>query len=707
MIWMRQELAEAQLAALAIAADPQIPGSQAAPFRNRQRAKKLRNKRVRPNKFLDSTLRAPTDAAGNLLSDTTGFPPHDPGTLSAADTWSALPNNNPFINGLLTGAKWGRVDPDSGSTTELAVYFHGAGTMDLSLSGLTNLNTVTTYAWSIQEQSAADAAMQGYEAVANVRFTPTTLASLANIRWALLDSTDQPSTGNIGYAFTPETGAYQGLTTLNRDSYLANINAGALEPGSLYAMVFGHELGHSLGLKHPHERDQAYAPFPGVTASNSTGSNNLNSSPWTVMTYNLYGTNTPYMAPTGENFGRGHLIGPGAFDIAAAQYLYGANTNHNTTNNTYYLDRVNLNGYSCIWDNGGSDTISAALADTFVAIDLRNATLLNSTGGGGFVSRIGSEYAGFTIAYNATGNCIIENAIGSAFADTMRGNSSNNMLDGGGGTDTALFLGRSSDYSFALDSKQRLLVRDGAASRDGTDTLINVENLRFTDSTLVTSEIINGLSNPGTGNTTAPPTQTNNSGSGGGGGGVSSSGASTAPALVAPEPGSEASSNSNSSSSGEPEFTPSTRITGNRITGDAGDNQLYPPNPGRWILTGRAGADTFVFSVKEKRSKRNADTLTDYNRAEGDTIALLANIFPEIVKNGIRFQQVRSKKQLKQASRQKSNLIYQQRTGHLLYDDNGQKDGLGARGGLFAICINTASLRQESFTLLESISILS
>ena len=701
MSWMRHELLEVLGAARAIGADPRIRGSKATPFRNWQRGKHPPNKRARPSKFLDSTLSAPANATGNLLSDTAGFPANDPGTLSAADTWSALPNNNPFINGLLTGAKWGRVDPDSGSTTELAVYFHGAGTMDLSLTGLTNLNTVTTYAWSIQEQSAADAAMQGYEAVANVRFTPTPLASLANIRWALLDSTDQPSAGNIGYSFTPETGAYQGLTTLNRDSYLANINAGALEPGSLYAMVFGHELGHSLGLKHPHDRDPAYAPFPGVTASNSTGSNNLNSSPWTVMTYNLYGTNTPYMAPTGENFGRGHLIGPGAFDIAAAQYLYGANTNHNTTNNTYYLDRVNLNGYSCIWDNGGSDTISAALADTFVAIDLRNATLLNAPGGGGFVSRIGSEYAGFTIAYNATGNCIIENAIGSAFADTMRGNSSNNMLDGGGGTDTALFLGRSSDYSFALDSTQRLLVRDGAANRDGTDTLINVENLRFADTTLATSEIINGLSNPGTGNTTAPPAQTNNSG-----GGSSSGGASTAPALVAPEPSSETSSNSNSSSRGEPEFTPSTRITGNRITGDAGDNQLYPANPGRWVLTGRAGADTFGFSVKEKKNKRNADTLTDYNRAEGDTIALSANIFPRIAKDGIRFQKVRSKKQLKQASRQKSNLIYQQRTGQLLYDANGSKDGLGSKGGIFAICPGIPSINSDSFVLLESSALL-
>jgi len=71
-----------------------------------------------------------------------------------------------------------------------------------------------------------------------------------------------------------------------------------------------------------------------------------------------------------------------------------------------------------------------------VKIDLRNATLQNSPGGGGYISRINNEFKGYTIAYNSTGSCIIENATGSSAADTLTGNSVNNILNGGAGKDT-------------------------------------------------------------------------------------------------------------------------------------------------------------------------------------------------------------------------------------------------------------------------------
>lgn len=46
-----------------------------------------------------------------------------------------------------------------------------------------------------------------------------------------------------------------------------------------------------------------------------------------------------------------------AFDIAAIQYMYGANTTFNTGNTTYSLLTTH---YECIWDAGGNDTLSAA-----------------------------------------------------------------------------------------------------------------------------------------------------------------------------------------------------------------------------------------------------------------------------------------------------------------------------------------------------------
>ena len=54
---------------------------------------------------------------------------------------------------------------------------------------------------------------------------------------------------------------------------------------------------------------------------------------------------------------------------------------------------------------------------------------------------------------------------------------------GGGGTDTASFNGNFSDYSIAIDSNGDLVVSDGVADRDGSDTLVDIEELAFADGT--------------------------------------------------------------------------------------------------------------------------------------------------------------------------------------------------------------------------------
>ena len=71
-------------------------------------------------------------------------------------------------------------------------------------------------------------------------------------------------------------------------------------------------------------------------------------------------------------------------------------------------------------------------------INLKNATLENQTGGGGFISQINGKYKGYTIAYETKDKnieCIIENAIGSNFKDQLIGNEFSNILNGGKGND--------------------------------------------------------------------------------------------------------------------------------------------------------------------------------------------------------------------------------------------------------------------------------
>lgn len=60
------------------------------------------------------------------------------------------------------------------------------------------------------------------------------------------------------------------------------------------------------------------------------------------------------------------------------------------------------------------------------------------------------------------------------------GNAGNNTIDGGEGNDVYQFYGSSDEYEINR-SKNKIIVRDKVESRDGTDTLENVEILRFTD----------------------------------------------------------------------------------------------------------------------------------------------------------------------------------------------------------------------------------
>jgi serralysin len=193
-----------------------------------------------------------------------------------------------------------------------------------------------------------------------------------------------------------------------------------------------HELGHGLGLAHPHDGgDEGGATFPGVTDASPTGSYGLNQGIWTIMSYNTGWDRAGYDVTYGNQ------AGLGAFDIAALQALYGKNMATGAGRDVYTLPTWNLfteeQGWFCIWDAGGTDTITAANAMAGVQIDLRAATLrAGDRNAGGFVSREAGVAGGFTIANGV----VIENATGGRSGDKLYGNAAANTLKGNGGKDS-------------------------------------------------------------------------------------------------------------------------------------------------------------------------------------------------------------------------------------------------------------------------------
>ncbi len=112
-----------------------------------------------------------------------------------------------------------------------------------------------------------------------------------------------------------------------------------------------------------------------------------------------------------------------------------------------------------------------------------NVSILGGSGADNF------NFSGMTL----TGIAQIDGAAGrdtitgSAGADVMKGGTGNDVLDGGAGEDVAVFAGTKATYSVVVNG-DTVQVKDLATStngNDGTDTLKNVEILRFLDGDIV------------------------------------------------------------------------------------------------------------------------------------------------------------------------------------------------------------------------------
>ena len=314
--------------------------------------------------------------------------------------------------------------------------------------------------------------------------------NVGTIRLALNTITDEAGVhrpGIVATADPPSVEARGGDIWFNINYNTSNFSEG-LVSGSMTGVgditVMYHEIFHSLGLEHPEDNPS----FP----------EDRNSREFTVMA-------AEFVSEGGAAYfsSDNYVVAstPMILDIVSLQYLYGANIFYNSDDTTYSYD-PNIPFIETIWDGGGTDTLDFSkfnksntlnLADgqsSTIGFDINwsmknnlgiayNAIIENAKGGSGSDTINGNKYKN-----NIQGNAGNDIIYGRAGNDLIIGGEGNDVIDGGTGKDTASYSGNLLDYSINTATNIYQIKDNRTGSNDGTDTLRNIEYIKFSDQTI-------------------------------------------------------------------------------------------------------------------------------------------------------------------------------------------------------------------------------
>lgn len=344
-------------------------------------------------------------------------------------------SSNPNINAVLSTYQWGS---KNGTAASLTYSFPTTGSV--WISGYSTQNKELSSGWydfnNVQKAGAINA-LSAWSEVAQLTFTQVAdnAAGSGAIRFAASNAVN--AKGDAGWAYYPPSST---AADPKAGDVWMNPNYADYPVGSSHYSALIHEIGHALGLKHP---------FESSTSNTNVLSAAKDSTQYTVMSYTDYTGAGIVKDADGIHYYTVQPSTPMLYDIAAMQFLYGANMNTRTGNDTYTFS--NSHGdLKTIWDAGGIDTFDLSNQKVAQTINL-NAGQFSSLG-----VKLSTYYGSLTssknnvaIAYNTdienatggsgndtiTGNALDNTLLGNAGNDKLTGNAGNDTLDGGLGND--------------------------------------------------------------------------------------------------------------------------------------------------------------------------------------------------------------------------------------------------------------------------------